>query len=302
MGELVPHVEYGPLDGKNYECAWKGDFLAAHLLSDVGRKRKNNEDSCIMCAPEDTEIAARRGLLFAVADGMGGALAGEHASRLALQTLVHEYFGDATRSAPEALHHAVGRANAKIFEEAQLNSEFEGMGTTVSSLAILGTWAYIAQVGDSRVYLVRDSSRVHQLTQDHSLVAEQVRNGLISEEEARTHSLRNLITRAVGIKADVQIDSFAVPVKKGNTFLLCSDGLSGHVPDNLIGETLAAADLAIATRKLVDLALQDGGTDNVTTLTLRVTAPPPESQLQNGAQEIDLSQTSFLGRIKSFFG
>ena len=117
------------------------------------------------------------------------------------------------------------------------------MGTTVSAVILIGDWAYVAHVGDSRVYLLRERSGVHQITRDHSLVAEQVRSGLISDAEARNHSLRNLITRAVGIKENVKIDLFAVRLRRGDTLLLCSDGLCSTVPDAEMGQHLATGDL-----------------------------------------------------------
>ncbi len=298
LSDIVPLTKYGPLDGLNFEFRWEGDFLQTVLLSNVGKKRKNNEDSCLMCAPEEEALAHDRGLLFAVADGMGGASAGEYASRMALQVLAKSYFADLGAPIPQALRKAVETANIKIFEEAEVNPVYSGMGTTLSTVAVVGEWAYIAQVGDSRVYLLRERSGIHQLTDDHSLVAEQVRSGLISEEEARTHSLRNLITRAVGIKDVVSTDLFALHLRRGDTLLICSDGLCNMVPDNRIAEAMGAGDLTEGTQELIDLALAGGGTDNVTVLTFRVSSTPPRASLQEGAQEIALSSGGFLSKLK----
>lgn len=299
--DLIPRTEYGPLDGRNFEHGWRGPYLQSHLLSDVGKKREKNEDSCIMCVPEPAELASDRGMLFAVADGMGGASAGEHASRMALHLLCNTYFKGQPQPVPIGMRTAVEAANEKIFEESEENPEYSGMGTTVSAVVVLGDWAYIAQVGDSRVYLLRERSGIHQLTHDHSLVAEQVRSGLISEEEARNHALKNLITRAVGIKETVRVDLFAVHLKLQDTLLLCSDGLCNMVSDSEIAAALALGDLKYCTRKLVEQALEAGGTDNITAVTLRVTGPPPKRDLHQGAEEVELNATGLLGRLRKLF-
>lgn len=301
MSDLTPLTAYGPLDGKNYDYNWRGNFLEACLLSDVGKKRQNNEDSCLMCAPESAELEQTRGLLFAVADGMGGASAGEHASRMALQMLAQNYYSAFGVSAPLALRDALDRANGRIFEEAAMNPLYSGMGTTVSAMIIIGHWAYIAQVGDSRIYLHRDSMGIQQLTRDHSLVAEQVRNGIISEEEARNHSLRNLITRAVGIKDRVKIDLFALRLLQGDTLLICSDGLSNMVEDRQIATDMAMPDLREATRCLIKDALDGGGSDNITTVTVRVTEEPPHSDLEEGAEQIRISSGGLMKKLRGLF-
>lgn len=199
---VVAQTQLGPPRGGNFEYHWSGPFLEAHLLSDVGKKRQRNEDGCTICIPDDKELARDRGLMFAVADGMGGVSGGDFASRLGLQTLVEEYYARTETTVPQRLQEAVGHANRRIFQEAENHPEFYGMGTTMCALIVHGDHAYIAHVGDSRLYLFREA--LYQVTEDHSLVAEQVRNGYISEDEARTHSLKNLITRAVGTKDAVK--------------------------------------------------------------------------------------------------
>lgn len=301
FADLIPRTDYGPLEGRNFEHGWRGPYLQAHLLSDVGKKREKNEDSCIMCVPETLGLAEERGLLFAVADGMGGASAGEYASRVALHTLDTTYYGGARQPIPMGLRTAIETANEKIFEESESNPSYSGMGTTVSAVVVLGDWAYIAQVGDSRVYLLRERSGIHQLTHDHSLVAEQVRSGLISEDEARNHALKNLITRAVGIKETVRVDLFAVRLRVQDTLLLCSDGLCNMVADTDIASALALGDLKYCTRKLVEQALEGGGIDNITAVTLRVTHTPPRRELHEGAEEIELSSSGIFGRLRRLF-
>jgi protein phosphatase len=292
----------GPKEDHNFEAEWKNTWIEVQLLSDVGRKRQNNEDACLFFAPQEDSALDGRGMLVAVADGMGGASAGEYASRKSLECLCARYYDkDLHTLTPNAMKLAVELANETIFEEAELNSEYSGMGTTISALAIVGNWAYIAQVGDSRVYLLRPNSPLRQLTNDHSLVAEQIRNGLLNEEEARNHSLKNLITRAVGIKEYVDVDLFAVQLHPGDTLLLCSDGLSNMVSDAEIADIMSGENLQELTRSLRDHALEAGGHDNVTTVTMRLIASPPLSHYQQGAKIVNFEQPSFFSRLRNVF-
>lgn len=301
MNDLIPGAVAGPPDGKNFEASWYGDYLQAHLLTDVGKKRQKNEDSCLMCVPKNPALADERGLFFSVADGMGGASAGEFASKMSLRAMHNAYYTGPRSPVPPALQDALEEANQQVFEESEVNPEYAGMGTTVSAVLVDGAWAYIAQVGDSRVYLLRERSGIHQITEDHSLVAEQVRNGVISEEEAENSSFKNLITRAVGIKVDVEVDLFAVRLQQGDTLLICSDGLSNMVCNRDIAACLSDGDLKTGTRKVVDMALENGGTDNITALTIRVVNIPPRTPLQEGAREIVIPSGSLLRRILDWF-
>jgi protein phosphatase len=301
LSALVALTEFGPTSGPNYEFVWEGEYLTACLISDVGKKRHNNEDFCLMCGPIDEDVAEDRGALFAVADGMGGALAGEYASRMALHILAESYYSAVTKPTPTALREAIELANERIFEESELNPNYSGMGTTMSALVVLGDWAYIAQVGDSRVYLLRERSGMHQITRDHSLVAEQVRSGLITPDEARNHSLKNLITRAVGIKDTIKIDLFSLRLKRGDTLLLCSDGLCNHVTDSHIAQELAMGNLRAGARRLIERALDGGGTDNITAVTLRVSDSPPKSYYQEGAEEVPIGKSGFFARMRELF-
>lgn len=301
MNDLIPGAVAGPPDGRNFEASWYGDYLQAHLLTDIGLKRQKNEDSCLMCAPKNPVLVDERGLFFSVADGMGGASAGEFASRMSLRAMHSAYYTGPRQPIPTSLQEALEDANQRVFEEAEINPEYAGMGTTVSVVLIDGCWAYIAQVGDSRVYLLRERSGIHQITEDHSLVAEQVRNGVISEAEAENSSFKNLITRAVGIKAEVEVDLFAVRIVQGDTLLICSDGLCNMVTDADIATCLSDGDLKLGTRKVVDLALANGGSDNVTAVTVRVIDVPPRSALQPGAREVSLPRNGFFRRLLSLF-
>ena len=293
---VVPQTQIGPPRGGNYEYHWSGPFLEAHLLSDVGKKRQRNEDGCTLCVPDDKDLARERGVLLAVADGMGGVSGGDFASRLGLQTLVEEYYARNEATVPARLQEAVNQANRRIFQEAENHPEFYGMGTTMCALLVHGDHGYIAHVGDSRLYLYRDA--LYQVTEDHSLVAEQVRNGYISEDEARTHSLKNLITRAVGTKDAVKADLYAVKLKVGDTIMMCSDGLSNLVDDNAIAGILTGGNLQGAARVLVGRALEGGAPDNVTVLLLRVIAPPFKTQLAAGAKSVAIGKTTIFSALR----
>lgn len=300
--EEIPLTRRGPENGGNFEYAWADGCLASHCISDVGRKRDHNEDSVVLCSPEDGDLLDARGRLFAVADGMGGASAGEHASQLALETTVESFYRGDRDTVPELLREAIEMANAQVFRESEEHAEFKGMGTTFSALVILGDCAYIGQVGDSRVYFSRGRNGFRQITEDHSLVAEQLRNGLINEEEAKNHSLKNLITRAVGIKPEVEVDLFALKIREGDSFLICSDGLCNLVDDDDIADGLMMDNIKDAVRILVGKALEAGGHDNVSAVVVRVVGDPPDTApLQEGCREVDIPAPSFLQRLRGLF-
>ena len=292
----------GQVDGENYEYHWSGSHIEAHLLSDVGKKREHNEDSCILCVPEETALAKGRGFLFAVADGMGGASAGEFASAMALAILTDHYYSDTEHGIPQRLCAALGEANRRIFDEAERNADRHGMGTTASIVVVADEWAYIAQVGDSRVYVQRPKHPYPiQITEDHSVVAEQVKGGYITEQEAKTHTLRNLITRAVGIAAHVTPDLFAFRLRKDDTLLICSDGLSNLVTDSELSKALECEDLDAATHELVDHALDRGGSDNITAILIRITQDPEPRMQDSGATEVVFEETGIFSRLLGAF-
>ncbi len=297
----IPFAHRGPDENGDFEYRWSNSYLQAHFISDVGKKREHNEDSCILCLPEDGEAAQERGLLFAVADGMGGASAGEFASNLALTTLMEELYQGPAEPVPNRLRESIERANGRVFSKAEEDPEYHGMGTTTSALVVVGDCAYVGQVGDSRVYLSRGKRDLVQITDDHSLVAEQVRSGLISEEEARHHSLKNLVTRAVGIKPEVQVDLFSFRLKKGDTLLICSDGLNNMVTDQEVDAGLRIDSLEGAARLLVGKALEQGGTDNISVGLVRVTAPPPKTALEAGCQPVAVPGGGLFGILRRLF-
>jgi len=291
-------TQLGPQDGGNFEHHWSGDYLQAHVLSDVGKKRAHNEDTCLICAPEEASLARDRGVLFAVADGMGGASGGEFASRLALEVVADEYYTGPYHNIPARLQDAFEQANRRVYEESEINPKYYGMGTTVSAVVIVGNCVYIAQVGDSRVYISRGKGNLLQVTDDHSLVAEQVRNGYLTEEEARGHTLKNLITRAVGIKEALKVDLFTFRIKPNDTLLVCSDGLSNMVDDETIRRGTEYDSLQGAARVLVGRALENGGTDNVSVILVRVTGVPPRVPCDEGAREVVVGQSGILGKLR----
>ncbi|OFW74270.1 MAG: hypothetical protein A2Y55_00135, partial [Actinobacteria bacterium RBG_16_68_12] len=222
-------------------------------VTDTGRRRLRNEDAFIREPP-----------LFAVADGMGGARAGEIAAGLAAAAL--EEAGAETRGA-EGVAALIAEANRRIWERSLTDPETAGMGTTVTAAlvdAATGTVA-IGHVGDSRAYLLRGGS-IEQLTTDHSLVAELVQSGILTPEEAERHPQRSAITRALGTEPTVEVDAFTVEARAGDVFLLCSDGLSIMVPDEDVAAVIDAAerDPARAAEALVAAANARGGEDNVT--------------------------------------
>ena len=223
--------------------------------TDAGRVRRRNEDAFV-CAPP----------LFAVADGMGGAQAGEIASRLAASALRDELaHPPQAELAPEArLRSVIQEANRRIFARAASDPRASGMGTTVTAALLVDDRVSIGHVGDSRAYRLRDGA-LEQLTEDHSLVADLVRSGRLTPEEAELHPQRSVITRALGTDAAVTVDSLTVDAQPGDVFILCSDGLTTMVDEETITRTILGAEtLEAAARALVEAANRGGGEDNVT--------------------------------------
>jgi len=251
--------------------------LESAALSDVGLRRGNNQDSYVVVQAADDADWRRRGHLFLVADGMGAHAAGELASKMACESIGHAYRKLLDRQPDVALTEAVVAANAAIHDRGQANAEFQGMGTTCSVLVILPRKAYIAHVGDSRVYRLRNS-RLDQLTFDHSLVWEMMAAGQLPCGDVANFIPKNIITRSLGPHAEVQVDlEGPLELEPGDTFLLCSDGLSGQVKDEEIGAVLSALSPQEAVRVLVDMANLRGGPDNITAIAARVTALPNDS-------------------------
>jgi serine/threonine protein phosphatase PrpC len=225
--------------------------------TDKGRVREQNEDSY-----------GYKGNLFLVADGMGGHQAGEIASAIAVETILDLDFGVADIGAE--LEKGILKANEAILEEVNHRPEMTGMGTTVAVLLIRDQTAFIAHVGDSRIYHYARGV-LTQLTEDHSLVAELVKNGEITEDDAKTHPQRNILTQALGSRGDLNIEFLALEIQPGEKFLLCSDGLYGMVDRDGIEAILKLnEDTQELAEKLVEQANENGGSDNITVLIVEV--------------------------------
>jgi protein phosphatase len=225
--------------------------------SDTGLQRKENEDNAYALAP-----------LFVVADGMGGAQAGEVASRIAVEAFQDGLSPDG--SPEERLAERVRAANRQIYERSRTETGREGMGTTLTAAYLDDAQLAIAHVGDSRAYLFRDGDLL-RLTQDHSLVDELVRRGKLTEEQAAEHPQRSIITRALGPEPEVEVDTLTYPVRAGDVLLLCSDGLTSMLSEEQVAEVLAAtSDLGKAAGVLINQANEAGGRDNITVVLFRL--------------------------------
>ncbi len=235
--------------------------MQACARTDVGLVRTLNEDDYLVGEG-----------IFAVADGLGGHEAGEVASRMAVRML-RELSLPQGKDPGSALRDALAEINRAIYQESVKNPNCDGMGTTLTALLIADQTAYIGHVGDSRAYLVREG-RIHRLTEDHSIVGELIRMGMLSEAEARVHPDRNLLTRAIGTGPDVEIEVGYLEIAERDRFLLCTDGLFGNVDDDQICRVVAtSADPESAVGDLVDLANRGGGQDNATAVAVFLDLP-----------------------------
>jgi len=250
--------------------------LSAYGLTDLGRKRKNNEDALF----SDKDIG-----LYIVADGMGGQAAGEVASNLAVKIvrehvaagtdIVRKLTGNPSQenrvAGEELLEKAIQSACGEIFKMAEADPKLAGMGTTIDVLLIAGDRGIVGHVGDSRIYLVREG-RAHRLTEDHTLVASQVKAGALTKEQALRSPLRNVLTRAVGNQESVQVDTLLVDFMPSDRLLLCSDGFHGYISeDEEVAKLLAPQEAAEALpKRLIEIANERGGKDNITALVVDI--------------------------------
>jgi protein phosphatase len=248
--------------------------IVARGLTDVGQKRDHNEDSFLV----DEDLG-----LFIVADGMGGHAGGGTASKIAVEA-IREGLDRAKKESPEIfvaeasladhpvreqLRQAVESACASIYRVAQEEPALNGMGTTVTAAFFANGYAFLAHVGDSRCYLVR-KERIYQVSEDHSLVNEQLKLGSITPDEARHSRFKNIITRSVGFEQEVQVDLMGLETALGDRFVICCDGLSNMIEDHEILRTVTECDLKEAPQKLIDLANSRGGDDNITVVLIQV--------------------------------
>jgi serine/threonine protein phosphatase PrpC len=238
-----------------------------------GRRRRHNEDAYV-CEPP----------LFAIADGMGGARAGEVASGLAAAAV---QTGEAGGNGKERVVALIQAANRSVYERSSSDADVAGMGTTMTVALVEDGTVTFGHVGDSRAYVLRDGS-LEQLTDDHSLVAELVRGGKLSAEEAENHPQRSVITRALGTDPDVDVDTFAVDAHEGDVFVLCSDGLTDMIADDEIGEVLSAQRESLdgAAKELVRRANKAGGQDNITVVAFEMTEEPDEDTVEQTLEQM----------------
>jgi len=254
-------------------------------LTDTGRARPHNEDYVEYHLPQDPRLMDSKGGLYLVADGMGGHQAGEVASHQAIKLVIDQYYSDQAHDVGTSLVRAYKAANRLLYDEAQSDPAKAGMGTTLVAAAVVGRKVYVANVGDSRAYLI-GQGRITQITEDHSWVQEQIRMGLLTREQARVHPQRNVVTRALGSKPSVEVDLFEGELAEGDALLLCSDGMSGLVEDWEIEAIVREQSAQNAARSLVAKANERGGMDNITVLIVSnrkekatvVAAPPAPSE------------------------
>jgi serine/threonine protein phosphatase PrpC len=239
--------------------------------TDVGKVRQQNEDA-FLCS----DLLG----LYLVADGMGGHVGGKTASNLTAQTIENFFRGASTALAengsyahlPRQLAGAVREACAAVYDKAAQDRELRGMGTTCTLLAVRAARAVVAHVGDSRCYLIRQA-QLTQITDDHSLVNEQIKSGELTREEARTSRHKNIITRSVGFERDVAVDTFSMPIEPGDVYLLCSDGLSNLVRNEEIAACVGKHALEQVPAELIALANSRGGDDNITVVCVQAVPP-----------------------------
>ena len=235
-------------------------------ITDVGQKREINQDF-VYC--NENPVGSFRNL-FIVADGMGGHKAGDYASKFCVENFVGIIEKEAAKTPILQIEDAIRETNELLIAKAQEQKNLEGMGTTFVMATIFDDTMYVANIGDSRLYVINE--KIRQITEDHSLVEEMVKNGEIKREEARFHPNKNVITRALGANSLVVADYFELTVNEGDTILLCSDGLSNMLDDSEIKEIITSYDSDIegAANKLVECANTNGGKDNIAIVLVRI--------------------------------
>ncbi len=268
---LIPCVRIGRIASSE---PMENLAIEAALLSDAGCCRDGNEDRVRYVRPTDARLLNHKGVLAIIADGMGGHQSGEIASAMAVDTIDQCYYGTCKRRVSAALKWAFSEANKRIHAASLKEQRLHGMGTTATALVIRNGLAYFAHVGDSRLYHLKEG-RLLLLSEDHSWVNDLVKQGIISIEEARQHPNRNIITRAIGTHplVEAQISAAALPVKVGDQYLLCTDGLHDLVSDVEITDILLNEPPHEACNQLIGLAKERGGYDNISVTILAIKAP-----------------------------
>lgn len=233
--------------------------MRAYSATDVGQKRVMNQDY-VYCSTNPIGMLPN---LFIVADGMGGHNAGDFASRFCVEMIVSNISVSSEKTVIGVLENAISDTNEKLIQQSKSQSDLEGMGTTLVLATVFEHIMYVANIGDSRLYLINDT--IKQITEDHSLVEEMIRTGELKREEARFHPKKNIITRAVGVNGKVSADFFEVSINEEDIILLCSDGLTNMVEDSEIGEIVRQNkdNLEMAVEQLIKRANESGGKDNI---------------------------------------
>ena len=233
-------------------------MIKSFSVTDIGRKRKLNQDFVY----SSDETVGNLKNVYIVADGMGGHQAGDYASKCTVETMVREIKGCFEQSPIRILSRAIRIANDQVRRKAREDESLYGMGTTVVAATVLGKYLQVANVGDSRLYIINEE--VRQITRDHSLVEEMVRMGGLDREAARNHPDKNIITRAIGARDTIEIDFFHEELKSGDLILMCSDGLTNMLEDEEIGRILKTpGTIEERAERLIDVANQNGGRDNI---------------------------------------
>ncbi len=237
--------------------------------SDIGLVRSENQDSYGKFPPDNDDLSVPNGQLFIIADGMGGHSGGQEASRLAVDAVQRAYFSNSTNDAAKGIRKAFEAANHQIYSYSINKPEYHGMGTTCTALVMKGNRACIAHVGDSRVYRI-NRRKIEQLTSDHSKVAELMREGVLTEKQAKTHPQRSILSRALGVGESVEVDIIDdITLRSGDFFLLCTDGLA-KVTDDEIKSIVCSNSVQDACEKLINVVIDRGGDDNVTVQMIRI--------------------------------
>lgn len=238
---------------------WRSTLIKTFSITDIGKERELNQDYVFT----SEERIGNLPNVFIVADGMGGHNAGDYASHFTVDTIVEEIRRSFEQSPVKILDNAIQEANEKLRERAALDVKLSGMGTTLVAATVMGQYLQVANVGDSRLYIINDKG-IRQVTRDHSLVEEMVRMGGIDRETARTHLDKNIITRAIGATEEIDVDFFQEELQSGDTVLLCSDGLTNMLSDDEIHEIVGRqCDIEGKARSLIQAANEHGGKDNI---------------------------------------
>lgn len=240
--------------------------MKAFSITDIGKKRKINQDY-VFCK---LDTIGNLPNLFIVADGMGGHNAGDYASKFCVEYFTKQISESNQTSPIVMIEEAVKDTNVKLYEKSKEQKDLEGMGTTLVVATIFSNEMYVANIGDSRLYVI--SKEIRQITEDHSLVQAMVKTGELNKDEAKEHPNKNIITRALGVNETVEPDVFEVELEEGDIVLMCSDGLTNMLEDNTIEKVVRenADDLQTASETLVKLANQNGGKDNITVIIVKV--------------------------------